>query len=106
MRLILPQSTTESGEAATVAHGASVEGLVFVCEAVGDALHGSVLVPVGIVKSLDEASGGCVILRHRHLEQSGVWQRPGGLHQTLAEAAGPDEHAAVEILDRTRHNLR
>jgi len=70
---------------AAVIHQASVPGLVFTDQGIGNVTHTSVIIPVRVVQSLDATTTGDVVLGCGNFQLGIVFQWPGSLHKAFSK---------------------
>ena len=90
---------------ASVAHFTSGSRMEHGSKAVRNTSHTAVFIPVLVVDSLHTTAAGNIIFGSRQLHGTTVWQRTGGLHQSLTESTVTDNDRTVKVLQRTRKDF-
>ncbi len=67
--------------------------------------HAPVFVPVAVIERLDTPPARRVIFRRGEFDVSVLADRPGRLHEAFSEAPLSDHHGAIQILQRSGHDL-
>ena len=91
--------------ASTIPHFTSGSRMEHGSKAARNTSHTAVLIPVLVVDSLHTTAAGNIIFGSRQLHGTTVWQRTGGLHQSLTESTVTDNDRTVKVLQRARKDF-